>query len=256
MPVSRHACTKIEKASYLIMSASGKRTVAEDRQSGSKAPRPKDASTLILYRKSARRTEILMGERSGKHRFMPNTYVFPGGRVDAVDSRVKAATEMRPDVLARLLRSGCSPARARAMAIAAVRETFEETGLRISSATHLTPGKSNMWQTFSDGGHGPALGNLDYVARAVTPPARKMRFNTYFFVADADESDGSLAGSGELEDLKWVTIEEAYALNIPKITEFILGHVDKFLINIPAPSPNTPVILFKTQHGKRTVTTE
>lgn len=247
---------KTEKARYLIMSVSGKRTVAEDRQSGSKAPRPKDASTLILYRKSSERTEILMGERSGKHRFMPNTYVFPGGRVDAIDSRVRAATEMRPDVLARLLRSGCSPARARAMAIAAIRETFEETGLRISTMSGQQPGKGDMWRNFAAGGQGPALDNLDYVARAVTPPARKMRFNTYFFVADADKSDGSLTGSGELEDLKWVTIEEAYDLNIPKITEFILGHVDKFISNIPAPNPKTPVVLFKMRHGKRIVTTE
>lgn len=238
------------------MSVSGKRTVAEDRQSGSRAPRPKDASTLILYRNSARRTEILMGERSGKHRFMPNTYVFPGGRVDAVDSRIKAASEIREDVLARLLRSGCTAARARGMAIAAIRETFEETGLRISTTADRVPGKGDMWRSFASGGQGPALGNLDYVARAVTPPARKMRFNTYFFVADADKSDGTLAGSGELEDLKWVTIEEAYALNIPKITEFILGHVDSFLTDIPAPSPKTPVVLFKMRHGKRIVTTE
>lgn len=238
------------------MSTSGKRTLAEDRQGGTKAPRPKDASTLILYRQGTKRTEILMGERSGKHRFMPNTYVFPGGRVDAVDARVKAASEMRDDVLTRLTRSGCTVARARGMAIAAIRETFEETGLRLSSSTDALPGRSGMWQEFAAGGQGPALDSLDYIVRAVTPPARKMRFNTHFFVADAEKADGTLAGSGELEDLKWVTVEEALKLNIPLITEYILSHVDTFLKNIPAPDPKTPVVLFKTVNGKRVVTTE
>src|SRR5690606_13980062 len=133
------------------MSTERKRAVAEDRTDGSRAPRPKDAATLILYRQSSKNIEILMGERSGKHSFMPNTYVFPGGRVGASDSRIPPARDLRDDVMARLLRGGATPARARALGIAAVRETFEETGLRLAGNYDI-PRKSrvSVWNEFGD----------------------------------------------------------------------------------------------------------
>ncbi|TNE36062.1 MAG: NUDIX hydrolase [Alphaproteobacteria bacterium] len=234
------------------MTDNKKRAVAEDRTDGSRAPRPKDAATLILYRQGGNKTEILMGERSGRHSFMPNTYVFPGGRVDAADSRVLAAKDLREDVLTRLCRGGCSPARARALAIAAIRETFEETGLRIA-AQHPSPKKSRLqvWNDFGTALDGPDLSKLDYIARAVTPPARKKRFNTRFFVADADHLEGEIKGSGELLDLKWVTIDEALELNIPKITEMVLGHAGNFLKSRPGADASRPVPMFQMRYGKR-----
>ncbi len=233
------------------------RSVAEDRQSGTKAPRPKDASTIVIYRDVGVRTEILMGERSGKHSFMPNTYVFPGGRVDANDSRVPPARDLRDDVLARLCRGGCSGPRARALAIAAIRETFEETGLLIA-ASHDKPRKSkiDVWNQFGTETCGPDLSQLDYIARAVTPPMRKKRFNTRFFVMDGANITGSLDGSGELLDMKWVTIDEALELNIPLITEYILAQVKEYLEARPMPDVSRPVKLFKSVGGKRVFTTE
>lgn len=233
------------------------RSVAEDRQSGTTALKPKDASTIIIYRDIGTRTEILMGERSGKHSFMPNTYVFPGGRVDASDARIPPARELRDDVLTRLVRGGCSAARARAIAVAAIRETFEETGLLIASS-HDKPRKSkvNVWNEFGTATCGPDLSRLDYIARAVTPPMRKKRFNTRFFVMDGTDIAGSLQGSGELLDMKWVTIEEALELDIPLITEYILTQVREYLDIRPAPDSNRPVKLFKSVGGKRVFTTE
>lgn len=233
------------------------RSVADDRQSGTKAVRPKDAATIVIYRDVGPRTEILMGERSGKHSFMPNTYVFPGGRVDAGDSRVIPAKDLNEDVFVRLIRGGCSPARARALAIAAIRETFEETGLLIS-ASHGRPRKSkiDVWNQFGTETCGPDLSRLDYIARAVTPPMRKKRFNTRFFVMDGTDITGSLQDSHELLDVKWVTIEEALELDIPLITEYILTHVRTYLDTRPARDPNRPVQLFKSVGGKRVFTTE
>src|SRR3546814_3707989 len=72
--------------------------------------------------------EVLMSERIAAHVFVPENYVFPGGRVDRSDAFVQPATPLRPDVLERLSRSA-TPRRALALAMAAVRETFEETGL-------------------------------------------------------------------------------------------------------------------------------
>ena len=239
------------------MEKNKKRVVAENRTDGANAPRPKDASTIIIYRNMGMRTEILMGERSARHSFMPNTYVFPGGRVDAGDSRIIPAQDLREDVMVRLCRGGCSPARARAIAIAAVRETFEETGLRIA-ASYDRPRRSKLavWNEFGTVTCGPDLSKLDYIARAVTPPMRKKRFNTRFFIYDGNAIEGELGGSDELLDMKWVTLSEARDLEIPAITEYILGEVETHLKNPPKPAAQHPVRLFKMVNGKRVYTTE
>lgn len=234
-----------------------KRVIAENRKDGSTAPKPKDASTLILHRNNGSRIEILMGERSPRHSFMPNTYVFPGGRVDAGDARVIPAKDLRGDVMERLCRGGCSPARARALATAAIRETFEETGLQIS-ASYDRPRKSkvNIWNEFGTVTCGPDLSRLEYIARAVTPPMRKKRFNTRFFIMDGNELEGELLGSDELLDMKWVTLSEARDLEIPAITEYILGEAEGYLKSKPKPNNLYPVKLFKMVNGKRVYTTE
>ena len=79
-------------------------TPAERRRPDQKLARPRDAATLLLYRLSNGRAEVLMGERHSRHRFMPNRYVFPGGRLDRADVHMRAAAELRPDVAARLAR--------------------------------------------------------------------------------------------------------------------------------------------------------
>ncbi len=239
------------------MSEKKNRSVAENRDSNTKAPRAKDASSIIIYRSNGNRTEILMGERSARHSFMPNTYVFPGGRVDAADSRIVPAKDLRPDIYDRLCRGGCSPARARALAVAAIRETFEETGLLIS-ASYDRPRRSRLsvWNEFGTNTCGPDLSELDYIARAVTPPMRKKRFNTRFFVYNGGNIAGNLDGSGELLDMKWVTIEEAMDLDIPQITEYILRQTEAFLKEKPKRVPATPVKLFKMVRGERIFTTE
>ena len=74
---------------------------------------------------------VLMGKRHARHRFMPGKFVFPGGRVEPEDRRMAAAGVLDPHVEeklnARVRRP--SPNFARALALAAIRETFEETGL-------------------------------------------------------------------------------------------------------------------------------
>ncbi len=47
--------------------------------------RPKDAATIILVRRQRRKLYVLMGMRHSRHAFMPDRYVFPGGRVDRAD---------------------------------------------------------------------------------------------------------------------------------------------------------------------------
>jgi len=211
---------------------------------GTKAVRPKDAATLIVYRQCQDVVKVLMGKRHIKHKFLPERYVFPGGRVDPQDSRVRSATPIRQDV-AELLTRRATPARARAIAAAAIRETFEEAGLIIGKPDPEPhrPAPAN-WRAFFDTGMAPCFENLTYVARAITPPWRPMRFNARFFMVDQKHVAGELGGDGELLDLTYVPIRETGALELPLITSRVLEMIEDFARHPPAPDSIKTVTFF------------
>jgi len=201
-----------------------------------KAVRPRDAATLIIVRRDSAKPQVLMGQRHANHKFMPNKFVFPGGRVDRADSRIRPAEDLRDPVVRRLLvRMSGKPSelRARALGMAAIRETFEETGLVIGKPTDtLQKSKHPDWASYFAHGVGPALGALDFVARAITPPYRTRRFDTRFFIADAECIQGDptkVHGSGELQGLHWLSIDDARSLDLPNITRVILDELDERL---------------------------
>jgi 8-oxo-dGTP pyrophosphatase MutT (NUDIX family) len=171
-----------------------------------KATRPRDAATLILVRGGR---EVMMGQRAKGHVFMPDKWVFPGGRVDPGDARAKAAAELTRET-EKLLRQGTLVRRPpRAFALAAVRETREEAGLVLGDE------------------RGPDLSKLQLVARAVTPPYRPRRFDARFFMADAEAvlaHDEPQPGE-ELLHTKWFSLDDAEALDLPSITRFVLKEV-------------------------------
>ena len=189
--------------------------------------RPKLAASLILTRRRASgTTEVLLGRRSGGHVFMPRKYVFPGGRVDRGDGYAPLAAEPGRavrEVLTRVM----SEHRARAAAAAALRETAEETGLLIARPGAIANPRP-AWSPFAQAGVQPDAEPLDIIARAITPPGRPRRFDAWFFRAEAEAVHGSAAptGSGELEDLRWVAIDEAHNLDIPIITRFVLSELE------------------------------
>src|SRR3546814_19531557 len=78
--------------------------------------------------------------------------------------------------------------------MAAVRETFEETGLVVGrpAETPKTLRRTPKgWEDFLATGMAPALDGMTYVARAVTPTGRPRRFNARFFVVDAQAISGA-----------------------------------------------------------------
>jgi len=186
--------------------------------------RPKDAASLVLIRRAGGKIEILMGRRHKKTRFMPDAFVFPGGRVDAADARARAATPLASEVEVHL-RRGATPARARALAMTAVRETFEETGLMLGVAGSVGSTRDEGWVAVGQTGLAPDLARLDYVGRAVTRHDSPIRFNARFFMADAEHCEGRLGGSGELLDLAFVPIIQARELPSAVITQFMLSEV-------------------------------
>lgn len=217
-----------------------------------RAVRPRDAATLILTRpRAAGALEILMGKRSAAHRFMPNKYVFPGGRVDIADGRLAHATDLRPEVLARVAQHG-GERLARALARAAIRETFEEAGLLLGRPV-AAPRSSSApgWSGFFQAGYEPDLSALTYVARAITPPYRDRRFDTRFFIADAaslaEPPEVARAASGELLELAWVSLDEARNLDLPTITRAVLDEIET---RADDPYGDREVPFFRFAHGK------
>lgn len=184
--------------------------------------RPKDAATLVIVRGG---DEVLMGVRNAKHAFMPNKYVFPGGRVDRADGQVTSPVDLKSDVAEKLER-GCTAHRARAIGMAVVRETFEETGLILGRnvGTPQTT-RSPNWRPFYETGFVPALDKIDYVARAITPPGRPRRFDARFFMVDAEHLVGDLDGNGELLNLTWVPLRDALELDLPNITQLMIRFI-------------------------------
>ena len=194
------------------------------------SPRPRDAATLILVRRDQTVPRVLMGKRSGRHDFMPDKYVFPGGRVDPQDGRVASYSELQADQEARLrYQAKRIP---RAFALTAIRETFEETGLLIGRHAEMPRQAPAGWQPLYDMDIAPCLQHLLFIGRAVTPPYRPKRFDARFFMADAERvliDDRPPLDGAELHDLQWVSLDEALALDLPNVTRFMLGEIEERL---------------------------
>lgn len=196
--------------------------------------RPRDAATLILLDRASGVPKVLMGRRHAGHKFMPGKFVFPGGRVEPYDGRMPATGELPAELVARLMHGVQRPsaAKARALALAAVRETCEETGLLLGrpvDAPPLIP--SEDWRAFADAEIVPDLDSLHFIARAITPPRRPKRFDTRFFAADAQaighRIEGVVGAHTELVELIWVPIVEAKQLDLPTITQVVLDELER-----------------------------
>jgi 8-oxo-dGTP pyrophosphatase MutT (NUDIX family) len=212
-----------------------------------KSPRPKDAATLLLYRGAGDDLRVLLGQRHHGHIFMPNAFVFPGGRVSPTDSRVAPASPLRTDVASRLERAA-TPARARALAVAAIRETFEETGLLVANGD----GDGTSWHNQI----GPQLGALDYFFRAITPPERVRRFDARFFFANAESARGELGGDGELINLAWFSLDEIRDLEMAGITRIALAEFRRVLADPDAYACDRPIPVSRFIRGRYHVTLE
>lgn len=194
-------------------------------------PVPRDAATLILYRRAADGPRILMGCRSSGHDFMPDKYVFPGGRVDDEDEHAPSISELAENEAAAL---GVGAQRAvRAFPLTAIREVFEETGLICGRASPALSGVPASWSDYYAHGVAPCLANFTFVGRAITPPMRHKRFDARFFMADASQSlidDRPPADSRELADLRWFTLDEVAKLDLPNVTRYVISEVEARLM--------------------------
>ena len=216
--------------------------------------RPKDAAALILVRRKSDTARVLMGERSQRHAFLPGRFVFPGGRLDVADQRLAIETDLRPEVKAKVA-TGTTISRARGLALAAIRETFEEAGILVGKKERVDiRTRSAHWRRFFSHGVSPRLEALDFVARAITPPGRPRRFDARFFMADASEIAAELDhadASGELLKPVWLTLDEARAADVLPITRCVLDEVEARLTG--SRDPSGPVPFYIPRRGKAVI---
>jgi len=194
--------------------------------------KPRDAASLLLYRQGADRHEVLVGLRPSQSRFMPDVFVFPGGAVDPSDARAKPSSKLC-ESFSPYMAIANSHTRAQTIAMAAVRETLEETGIAIVKAGHPGAVKDPTWQALAKRGVSADLSVLKYFARATTPADQPIRFHARFFVCAAEDVVGlntdQLEQTDELLDLQWMPIDNPNKLPLRTVTQFLLQELSDWL---------------------------
>jgi 8-oxo-dGTP pyrophosphatase MutT (NUDIX family) len=155
---------------------------------------PLPAASAIVLRDEP--FELLMLQRHARSSFMPNAWVFPGGMVEDDDV-----------ALARELADGSTLA---AMRIAAVRETFEETGVwlgapldeAVERRRQLRSGELAFGELLKAAP--VALEDLVWTSRWITPVGVPKRFDTYFFLARVPRGTAATADQSEAVDVTWI----------------------------------------------------
>lgn len=200
----------------------------------------RDAATVIVLRDRDTAPAVLMGQRGQNAAFMPSKFVFPGGALDPGDRGVPLAG--RPDAACmERLRAKSDPDLAEPLLLAAIREVWEETGLRLATPGQQSPDDlPDDWKGFVEGGQVPSAEGLSFVFRAITPPGRPRRFDARFFLADADRLQGDIddfsMASDELSHLQWIPLAKARSFDLPFITEVVLAEVERALDRGPDPA--------------------
>ncbi|UXX82806.1 NUDIX hydrolase [Roseovarius pelagicus] len=188
----------------------------------------RDAATVIVLRDPTTAPHVLMGQRGAQAAFMPNKFVFPGGAVDAEDADISLAAPL-PTLCAERLAEDSAQNISHALAVAAIRELWEETGLILGQRGDWSGDIPTDWQSYATTGHRPDASALQFVFRAITPPGRPRRFDARFFLADAahvaTDLDDFSAACEELSHLQWVPLKDARRFDLPFITEVVLAEI-------------------------------
>lgn len=219
-------------------------TELKKRQALTRAPKPRIASTIVIYTGTPENPKILMGQRSSRHDFMPSVYVFPGGRVDRVDSFAPWHGDLSPRT-ERILESAYNPRKARACVLAAIRETYEETGLMVGEPRPWQKNLNNeSWDAFRQAGITPDLSGIDVFGRAITPPHRHKRYDTWFFIEKYQGATNTIQDSGELSNVGWYSYEQIEDLELQRATTMMLTVLKNHLSR---PKPD-PAIFYSRMH--------
>ncbi len=216
--------------------------------------KPRDAASLILFKEIDNKIHFLMGRRPAKQKFMPNIFVFPGGAVEVEDSTVEYSKDFtKLNLLA--VSHNCSVKKARSLGLAAIRETYEETGLLVGQPNSSFINSQPIgWNMFVKKKIKPRLDILNYFARAVTPKEQTKRFNARFFLCDAQFCHGTIEKNDELLNIDWYPIEKIIKkLKLAQVTQLVVRRAENFLENQSDKISNLTIPTYSRRKGERVI---
>ena len=191
-----------------------------------------------------------MGRRHDDSEFMPGYFVFPGGAVEGSDLAAVPASRLDLTHLGAM-GVGADAATATALAVAAVRETYEETGIMIAAPGDVGRPSGKTFDEMRRRGVAPALGRLVYLGRAITPTSLPIRYHARFFLTRLRPGPVELGGDGELGDLSWVPLSDVASLPTIEITRFMAEYAREIIKRVPILPAGRPVFL--TRGNRRVI---
>lgn len=187
---------------------------------------PLPAATLALLRQGEAGLEILLLKRSKSTGFIPGAYVFPGGRVDredGADDVMRRFGGLEPEVLeGRLGASKPYQPPAMAFLVAAIRETFEETGVLIGKRDStaygalrkdLMAGRKTFSDVLTEVDHPIRAGEIEYIGHWITPEPEARRYDTRFFAVEVPANTSVEIDNREMAKALWLSPGEALERN-------------------------------------------
>ena len=195
---------------------------------GREPAEPRNAATVVLMRPGSEGPEVYLLRRQTSMAFAGGMCVFPGGGVDPrdFDHDIAWAGPSPQEWAARL---GTDEATARALVCAAVRETFEESGVLLageSADTVVADTTGEDWETDRAALEARKLALTEFLDRRglvlrtdllgvwaawLTPVFEPRRYRTWFFVADLPEGQRTRDVSTESDQVTWLPAMQAVA---------------------------------------------
>ncbi|MFS3127357.1 NUDIX hydrolase [Nocardioides sp. Bht2] len=193
---------------------------------------PRSASTVVLLRDgdgSPGGLEVYLLRRHVGMEFAAGMSVFPGGGVDARDSELEPSLWAGPSPEEWAQRMDCTPDEAKALVCAAVRETFEESGVLLAGTADAVVADTtgDDWEADRVALEGRELSLTDFLTRRglvlrtdllsvlggwLTPNFEPKRYLTWFFVATLPEGQITRDVSTESDKVEWLAVREALKL--------------------------------------------
>ena len=208
-------------------------------------PPTRDAATVALLRDTGEGPEAYLLRRVRAMAFAGGMHVFPGGAVDPADAVPDAATWSGPPPAVFAAAFGCDEALARALVCAAVRETFEESGVLLAGPSAdevLADVSTDEWEVeraaleAREQSLTELLGRRGLVLRAdllrplahwITPEVEERRYDTRFFLARVPTGQVCREAGTEADDRLWVRPQDALdrGLGMLPPTAVVLGEL-------------------------------
>ncbi|MEP9384497.1 NUDIX hydrolase [Nocardioides sp. KR10-350] len=204
--------------------------VAQEYAAGVRTPvEPRDAATVILLRPGAGAPEVYLLRRQTSMAFAAGMCVFPGGGVDPRDAELGDEHWAGPSPAVWAERLGATEEEARALLAAAVRETFEESGVLLAGAAAgevVADVSGEDWEADRVALESRELSLTELLDRRglvlrtdllgawaawTTPAFEPKRYRTWFFVASLPDGQLTRDVSSESESVAWLPTDQALA---------------------------------------------